>query len=568
VAVLFPGLSLLKKFFRRNWFPLVLAAGFALGGSLPYLYAYTLETSDSHFMGFVGRGVFGHNGYLMLARQTQSGLHLMENLLAPEPLPRVFFNLEWWLFGKMARWTGLSLVATFHVWRVGTAFLFALSVMYLLRQCLAGEFQRRFALALIMLGSGFGWIILTVSRMLIFALPAARGWAHDSNPGGVLFKDVLMPLPPDVAGVNTPASIITQPHLMMAAAFAALTCAFLIKAAQTEKTRYYLFAGLAALVHSIIRPYNIPEMYLMFAIYPTLLWARDRRFDARKLAGGAIAGAVVAPMVVYYAWLAYTGALGGTGPAWRPGSFFDHILWLGLPFVLALPTLCGLARLRKADPALLLVGLWLVLAFLIEQSYPWYKSGQEAAFPAYIIAPAILATAGPFHWIYRRLRRRYPSPAFKRAAAALLILLSMPSFFVAYRRMFTDLETRPAPYYISADLQAALIWLEHNAQKHDTVLASFDTGQLVPRLAGVKSFQGHYMITPNAPEKRALAERFYGTRGDDPFKRSLVRQYGIRYVVSSPLERRPGGLIPAGHPWLQQVFSQGGVQIFRVAPTP
>jgi len=556
---------LLKKFLRKNWFPLVLAAAFALAGSLPYLYAYTLETADSHFMGFVGRGVFGHNGYLMLARQAQSGLHLMENLLAPEPLPRVFFNLEWWLFGKMARWTGLSLVATFHVWRIATGFLFALSITYLLRQCLATEFQRRFALALIMLGSGFGWIILAVSRALIYLLPAARNWVHDSTPGGVLFKNVLMQLPPDVAGVSAPGSLVIQPHFMVAAAFAALTCAFLIKAVQTDKTRYYLFTGLGALAHSIIRPYNIPEMYLMFAIYPALLWARDRRFDSRKLTGGALAGAVVAPMVVYYAWLAYTGALGGTGPAWQPGSFFHHVLWLGLPFVLALPALFGLVRLRQADPALLLIGLWLVLAFLIEQSYPWYKSGQEAAFPAYIVAPTILATAGPFRWIYRWLQRRHGSPAFKRVAATLLILLSMPSFLVAYRRMFTDLETRPAPYYISADLHAALLWLEQNAQKHDTVLASFETGQLVPRLAGVKSFQGHYMITPNAPEKRALAERFYGTRGDNKFKLSLARQYGIRYVISSPLERRPDGFIPADHPWLKQVFSRGDVQIFRVA---
>ena len=557
---------MLKKFIQKNWFPLILAAAFALAGSLPYLYAYTIETSGSHFMGFVGRGVFGHNGYLMFARQAQAGRHLLENLLAPEPLPRVFFNLEWWLFGKMARWTGLSLVATFHVWRVATCFLFALSIMYLLRQCLATEFQRRFALALIMLGSGFGWIILATSRLLIRLLPAARNWAHDSTPAGVLFKDVLMPLPPDVAGVSAPAYLVIQPHFMMAVAFAALTCAFLIKAVQTDKTRYYLFTGLAALAHSIVRPYNIPEMYLIFSLYPALLWARGRRLNARIVAGGAMAGAVVVPMVAYYAWLAHTGALGGTGPAWEPWSFFQHILWLGLPFVLALPALCGLVRLRKTDPALLLMGLWLVLAFLIEQSYPWYKSGQEAAFPAYVVAPVVLATAGPFRSIYRWLRRRYPSPAFKQVAAALLILLSMPSFLVVYRRMFTDLEAHPAPYYISADLHAALLWLEQNAQKNDTVLASFETGQLVPRLAGVKSFQGHYMITPNAPEKRALAERFYGTRGDNQFKLSLTRQYNIRYVICSPLERRPAGFTPADHPWLQQVFSRGDVQIFRVAP--
>jgi len=554
----------LKRFIHRNWFPLALAAALALIGSLPYLYGYAIETPDSRFMGFVGRGVFGHNGYLMLARQAQSGLHLMENLLAPEPLPRVFFNLEWWLFGKTARWTGLSLVGTFHVYRVATTIIFALSVMYLLRQCLVGEFKQRFALAIIMLGSGFGWAVLAASRVATAVSPAARQLAQDMSYTGVTFKNVLFPMPPDVAGISVPAYLVAQPHFILAAAFASLTAAFLIQAATSRQTRYYVLAGFAALAHMFIRPYSIPEIYLLFALFPALMAWRDRRIGARTFAGPATAAAIPAPMVVYYGWLAYVGALGGTGPAWRPWSFVMHIGWLGLPYVLALAALPSLTRFRKASPALLFMGLWLVLAFLIEQASLWYHGGQEAAWAAYIIAPTILAAGGPFSWAYSRLSPRWRTPAFKRTAAILIVVLSMPSFAVAYGRMFTDLQNHPAPYYVSTDLYSALEWLERNADKHDTVLASFETGQLVPRIAGVKTFQGHYMINPNAAEKRDLADRFYAKPNDDAFKRNLVQKYGIRYVILGPLERHPGGFQPTQHQWLEPVFTQNKVQIFKV----
>jgi len=557
-------MSFLKGFLRRNWFAFALASLFVAVGTLPHLYGYALEANNMHFMGFVGRGVFGHNGYLMLARQAQEGQHLMENLLAPEPLPRVFFNLEWWLYGKAARWTGLSLVAVYHFYRAASVFLLAFSVLYLLRRCLHTVFQQRFALALVALGSGFGWMLIAGSRVLLRLMPSLTPLARTEFPG-VQYENVLVPLPPDVGGVSLPAYLVNQPHFALAVGLVALTYGLLIAAVQTGRTRYYVYSGMAALAHAVVRPYNIPEMYLIFLLYPALLCVRDGRLDVRRFVGPALAGALMLPLVFYYAYLASTGALGGKGPLWQPGLFVDHILWLGLPFILAVMSFRGLSRLKEVSPAILLMGLWLVVAFLIEQTWPYYRSGQEGAFAAYTVAPVILATAGPLRWAYEYILRRRPSFASaKLAAAGALILVSMPSTALVYYRMFTDLRDHPAPYYVSDDVYQGMKWLEANAGRHDTVLSSFDTGQLVPRVAGVKAFQGHYMITPNAAEKRALAERFYGTRGDDAFKRKLVRDYGIRYVFLSPLERRPSGFDPAEHPWLVPVFSQGDTGLYRV----
>ena len=563
-----------KRRLSRYGFPAALAVAFALFGSLPYCYGYLHAGEGMKFMGFVGRGVFGLNGYLMLARQSEHGLHLFENLSTSEALPRVFFNLEWWLFGKMARWTGLPLIAVFHVWRIATVFLFVFSVHYLSGLCLKSEFQRRFALALVTFGSGFGWVLWAGSKVAVALFPPARAWAADQVVGLIAFKDQLFPLSIDVAGVSAPAYLVNQPHFMRATAFAALTWAFVLAGERSGRRVYFALSGIAALLHIALRPYNIAETYLVYLLFPVLMSARERRVDFQRFKNCAIAASFLLPITAYYGYLAYVDALGGKGPNWRPGLLLEHILWLGLPFLLMVLCVPWLSRWRTARPSSMLIGLWLVVAFLVEQAYPYWRTGQEAAFAAYVVVPALLATAGPFRGVYHALRdsafarklSRFDlsSPAFKRAVAVAVVLFCMPSFGIAYARMFADLRDSPPPYYIRDGLYDSLVWLRENAGTHDTVLASFETGQLVPRVAGVKTYLAHYMITKDCAGKRAHVRRFFSRRGDDEFKQHLVMDNAIRYVVLGPLERHPGGMQPADHPWLEQRWSQEGVAIYAV----
>jgi len=551
-------------------FAAVLAAAVVVAGSLPYVYGYGHAGDGSRFMGFVGRGVFGLNGYMMLARQAQDGWHLFENLTTSDDVPRVFFNLEWWLFGKMARWTGLSLIAVFHVWRAATAVLFVFSVHYLLRLCLDTPFQRKLALAWTVLGSGFGWILWSASRTITLLFPATHAWAQDQLVSTVRLEGLLFPMPVDVTGVSAPAYLLNQPHFLRALAFSALTYAFLLAGERTGRRACFLLSGVAAAIHAMIRPYNIPETYLVFALFPMLLCLRDGRFAWARFKNYALAGLILAPVVVYYAYLAHAHAMGSRGPSWRPRLFVDHVLWFGLPFVLMLCSFRGVGHVRQARPAGILLGLWVLVAFLIEQAYPYYRTGQEAAFAAYVIVPPILAM-GPLRaghaWLCDSGRLRWLEPRsgrFKRATAVAIVLFCMPSFGIAYARMFTGLRDRPAPYYSSDDVLGALGWLAANAQRHDTVLAGFETGQLVPRIAGVKTYQGHYMITSNHAPKRADAQRFYGRPGDDAFKRQLVTGHRIRFVFVGPSERQPGGMEPTEHDWLKRRFSQGDAAVYEV----
>ena len=536
---------------------------------MPYAYGYLHADNSTQFTGFVGRGVFGPNGYMMFARQAQHGQWLFENLMTPENVPRAFFNLEWWMFGRMAAWTGLSLVAMHHVWRVAIVALIAAAVWYLARLCLETRFQQRFAFALIFLGPGFGWIFYLASKIILCVVPSVQATASSDFNAGFWMRGLLFPLPLDIKGVSLPTYMINQSHFVLATAFAVLTFAFLIAGENSGKLRYFILSGVMAFLHAAVRPYNIPETLMIYILFPVLLSFRDGRIDHGRFRKYALATVFLLPAVLYYTWIAKAHVLGGSkGPNWTPGHFVDDVLWLGLPCLLMCLWIAGVGAIRTAKPSTILLGLWLAIAFVLEQSHTYYNTGQEASFPSYMIVPAILATASIraiYHFIsnnafLRGLLRWDPaSPRFKRLAAACVVAACMPSFILAYAMMFTSLRDRPAPYYISNNVATGIAWLEQNAATHDTVLANFETSQLVPRMAGIKTFQGHYMITPNAPAKKAQAERFASQPDDDAFKRALVKDNHIRYVLG-----RSEGNGAETIPWLKPCFTQGPVHIFKV----
>ncbi|MBI2435698.1 MAG: hypothetical protein HYV26_22820 [Candidatus Hydrogenedentes bacterium] len=546
---------------REYLFPCVLACFFAVIGTFPYGYGYATAPEGKAFMGFVGRGTCGLNGYLMFAKQVQDGQHLLENRTTPEPLPRTYFNIEWWLFGIVAKLTGLSLIVTFHLDRIFTVFFYCLSLYYLAARCLPTPGWRQLAVALITLGSGLGWVLLLATSLTGLELPQTFDWPAI-----------------DLQGVSIFAYLVNQPHFVRAAACAALTYAFLLDGERTGKLRYFVFSGLAAFAHSMIRPYHIAELYLVYALFPVLLWIRGAGLEApaawRRFMNYGVAGLAHSPAALFYLYLAIEGTLGMAG--WRRQSrfLFSTVLWMGLPFLLVCVHFAwnGLCHWRSARPATLLLGLWLGIAWLLVNTFPFFVAGHEAAWGAYTTAPVLLALIGPvpaaLRWlqVHGRGRLRFTSPLARRAMAGILVLACMPSSVYAYARMFTTLHhpVYPQHYYLDKDTLAALRWLEAHSSPEDVVLASHNTSQYIPRFSHNKVVTYHDMLTANYAEKTAQVKQFFANQGDDAFKRWLVQHYNVRFILYGPEEREEGAMRPEDHPWMQQVLQTGQATVWAV----
>lgn len=530
-------------------FPLCLALVIGALGSLPYLYAYWAAPAGEVFMGFVGRGTPGANGYFMLARQVQEGFHLAENLMTPEPLPRNYLNFEWWIVGKAAAWTGLSLEAIFHVDRVLSVVGFCLAIYFLAALAIPSVLHRRVAVSIICLGSGLSWVLVGINQFG-FELPLNR----------------------DVFGIQVFGYLVNKPHFIRATMLSVLTYAFLVVGLRRNELRWFVLSGVAALLHSAIRPYHMPELYLIYAILPALFAWRNHSWSVKTLIPFVVAGAVHLPAVFYYLLYAYLGSLGEvTGWERVPGYLIQHILWLTWPFLVFVLTLPYFLRLKGQREDVVVLTTWIIVAWLICQMYPYWGAGQETAFYAYQVAPVILVFSGPVVWCSAYLRRtrlyqKHWTPAWRVALAVSMVLVTLPSSAYVYASMFTSLKSDHPDwtYYLPESVHDALYWIADEVPPNTVILASFDTSQFIPRISQHKVVTGHDVLTANYDEKNWIVERFFGQAGDSDFKWHIVRRFDVAYVVAGPLERRLGAARLDEIPWLDAVHTLDDVTIYKV----
>ena len=541
---------------NKEWlFPGLCALIIVVAGTAPYAFGYLNCPEGKRFMGFVGRGTVGANAYLMLAKQAQDGFHLMENRDTPEPLPRTYFHPEWWIFGKVARWSGLSLIAVFHLGRVLTVIAFCFALYFFLAVCLPTLFERRVAFILIAFGAGFGWIL----------------WLLNQGAG----LDLLPSR--DLKGVSVFSYLCNKPHFMRATLFALLKYAFFLRGIRSGRYRDFLISGLCALAHSAIRPFHIPELYLIYLAFPLLLSWRQGAWNRKAIRGGLLAGAVHLPAVCFYGWLVIAKPLGVSG-GWQrnaPPYLIEYILWLGLPMLLFVLLLPWHLRLQKKKGVEIFLVTWLIGAWLVSNGYPYWREGHEGAFQALQVVPPVLAVLLLFRIAFRRFGRRFStfSPVSRHHLRILLafslILLALPSTLISYGRFFTQLRTpdahTPDCYYLPESTCYAFDWLDKNSPDNIVVLASHMTSQFIPRLTQKKPVTGHEMLTVDHPQKNTWITRFYGEEGDQAFKKELVDRFKIRYVIHGPLERSLGLMRPESIPWLKAVFTAGDTTVYAVA---
>lgn len=539
---------------REYLFPMAAAALIGALGTLPYLYGYHLASPEEQFMGVVGRDVAGASGYLMFMRQAQEGQFLFENQMTPAPAARAYINLEWWFLGSIARWLGISLETVFHLDRIATVFVCAWAVYFAVAVCIPGILARRLAFSLIIFGSGLGWTVFLLNR-----------W----TPLG-------LKVPFDIQGVCVLGYLVNKPHFIRGLICALITCVFLVRGEQTGKRRYFLYSGLAAAAHAIFRPYHIPETCLMYVSFPLLFSALAGRIQKERFVNYLLAGLVFLPAAAYLLITAHSNVLGMDG--WRRHSpyLLEHVLWLGLPFVIACICIAGqgvFRAIKKDEPAGVIMAAWMVACLLVVESAPYIYFGHESSFGALIAAPPILfVLCLPRLWEWAQARipaLRKPESVARAArwrapAAVALVLFCAMSNVIVCRQIFSFLRNPDYKciYYLSNDTLKAIHWIDEHTPEPCVVLTLPETAQFIPRLTKHKIVSAHDMLTPRFEEKNAQLGRFFFDPGDPAFKRWVMDAYAVRYLLFTPKEASFGHFQPGEADWLQPVFTSGQTTVY------
>lgn len=533
---------------RFVWFTIIFVLTLT---SLPYLYAYLTTPPGKQFMGIM-LDVPDHGQYFSWMRELTYA-HLSANKLTPESNKPVFFNLLWWSLGRLGWLLGLGYPGVFQLLRLIGGTLFLLLAYRLCAWFLPNRLMRRTAFLVIVLTSGFGWVLV--------ALKYIEGLA-----------DPPFPLLVYIAEGNTFLGILGYPHFIAAALY---TFVFdLILRGQTKgQLRYAVAAGLVALFFGWQHAYDLVLVYGVLGVYALLLLLRDRRLPLYLIKSGLIVGLISCSPAIYSVLLTKL------DPLWEEvlaqfanaGVYTPNLLQLpillGLTFLLAVFTVIrdNPLRWQDFDNGQLFLRAWFWGNFLLIYIPTDY---QIHMLNGWQIPIAILATQGLFRyiapWIENAFKSRYSLSTqwIQRGLVITLILAILPTNLYLLTWRFVELARHDYPYYLYQDENSALQWLEANGRPDEVVLSSLMVGQYIPALTGLHAFLAHWAQTLDFYGKSAMVTEFFAKETPDARRQQILEQYSVDYVFYGPSERALGGFDPSQSPLFVELFSSSSTNIY------
>ena len=515
---------------RGGWrLPLALGTGLALVTSLPYIYAHLTQPPGRVFMGFFFLGD-DSNTYLAKMREGWAGGWLWVNHYTTETSPPALFFTAWIALGHLAAIIHLSLLVTFQLARVAGAVALLLAGWLFISHFVEGPTARRFALAFLSFGLGFGYILAAAGQPVILGTrSAALDWSM-----------------PEISAFY---SILATPHYAWAAALQASGVVLTLRAAAAGRIRLGILAGAAFAAESLIHA-QMPVL-MGAALLAALAAARPAR---RGWIAFAIAMALPAPYVAYSYWASiHVREVVLWGLEWgnsNPPELVSLVLALLPQLILAALAVPGMLRRRSPEDVFLLA--WLLLLIVILWLPNPAANLRRRFFDGIYLALVAMAARGMYAVLVPRLRRArarrlLPFSWVALAASASLVLLLAP-FGLAHDSQYS----LPRPTYDAVE------WLA--TQPAGIVLASARVGLYVPAYTPDTVYVGQYSETYDYVHKAPRAERLLSGRDHDLVR--FVAANHVRYVLWTD---EFGGAPPAelGAP----AFYEPGAEVFVVGGT-
>ncbi len=539
--------QLLKQISANEWWLVAVMSIIAvILTSLPPLHGlYLAYVRGSVWNGrqFMSAGDF--NVYLSFIEQVKQGHWLFDNLFTTEKMAATL-NVFWLGVGALAAALRLSPLAAFHLVRILLIPPLA-AVAYALIACFFSERRRRIlAAALFLFGSGVG-IYLAPLFPAVTAGPRYE-WPIDLW----------------VAESNAFLSMLYSPHFiasltLMLLAFLLLLCAF-----TSGRLRYALYAGLTGLLLFQFHPFHVPLLYAVPAVW--LAWRQYRRSVGwRHWLAYALFVAVSLPAAAYH--LYWTSADPASAALVKANLTLTPSVW-HLVFGLGAVSVLAVFGYRRGPGAADAEGLWdflavwaLVQLLLVYVPVPFQRRLVEGIqFPLVVLSvPALLR-------LYGRFWRRFPSGRLFRYSVSLILasVIFLPSTFSALYRGSRVYTLDPLPrFFHSRNQAAALAWLKSAVPADAAIMASLESGNVIPGWSARRVYAGHWVYSVDLSRKAADILWFFGAASDAERLR-FAREKGLDHVFCGPTERALGGCPSAGALFIP-VFRSGNVTIYQVA---
>ncbi len=518
--------------------------------SVPYVVGALASTDTWHFGGLV---MDLEDGYSHLAKMQQGaqGGWTYRILFTPEEQRGVVLYVFYLALGKVARFSGLSMILIYHLARLACG-LFLLLVLYVfLARFVRGVAARRVTYVLATLSSGWGWLALILGREVFLGVGPVDLWLMD----GYTFFTILV-----------------FPHFALATGL--LLCALLLTLVylDTGSWRFLVGAVVASVVLCVVHPFSLLLVDVLVGGQWALKTVLRRRVVWGEVLGLAILAVAPLPLAGYFLWALRSSPILLTWQAQsltlspHPAHYF---LGYGIPAILAVAG--GAMALRHGRASDLFPLVWVGAAAVL--LYLPFNL-QRRMIEGLQVPVAILATWGLVRWALPAISRsrafgwlarrpRYHRRGLRRLAVVAILLASIPSSLYLLASLSLSASRVSPPLFHHRDQVEAVAWLRAQTRPDDRILSSYETGGYIAAHAGRRAFWGHWCETTYLEEKKRDAATIFSSATPDAARREILTKYGISYIFYGPSEGALGGWAPGASGWLTRVATFGSVTIYR-----
>ncbi len=532
---------------ERRW---VLIFGLVVMGitSIPYILGFAIQNPDWVFTGFIF-GVEDGNSYIAKMLTGAAGEWLFRTPYTIHPQNGVLaFPFYIWL-GKLGSTPGLheQLVVLYHLFRICAGVLAIIATYDFIALFVKGSRNRQLATALVVLGGGLGWVLLTLGE------------------GTTLGSYPLEFFSPETFGFL---SIYGLPHLALARAtllWGIIAYLESPKYGNASTTRSGIKVGLLWLITSLAQPLTGLIMGYVIALHWILsslqsVWRRWRKrskgdnLTIQYLKTALIAACFSLPYLLYNAYIFSTDpflrswtdqniilsphpihyllAYGWMLPFALPGTVeivkkYPWQGWLPVGWFFSFPLLAYLpVNLQRR----LVEGVWVALVVLAIVGLEWAMEKRTKPIPRQII------------WIYF-------APVFM--SSVLLITGGIKGVLSPQEPLFRPNGEVSAFQYLSGGVD-----------DQPVVLADYRTGNPLPAWAPVRVIIGHGPESVGLKTLSAQITKIFSQHTSDTFRQEFIAEHGVDYVFWGPNERQLGGWEPSLTDYLERIYSANGYEIY------
>jgi hypothetical protein len=518
---------------------LLFAAVVVLITTIPYLIGYARETNEWVYTGFV-IAIEDGNSYIAKMLTGSVGKWLFKSPFTAYEQKGVFAFLPYIMLGKLAAGDSLhtQLVALYQGFRILGIILFFLAGYDFIALYIKDEKWRLWALAVLGLGGGGGWILVLLEK-----------------------KNLLGSLPLDFISPESFGflSLLAIPHLAVGRAL------FLWSLTTYLESKSGFLIGLCLFLLGFMQPIYVVVAWVVIishiacAYFTTrYLWKLVKGPDISKIKDDS--ENLLKALLISSPFIIYTAITFLSDPYLKTWALQNqlpspHLVHYLIAYGLSIPfAILGVIILihKKPRRALLIAGWFLIFPILVSLPVSTQRRLAEGFWAA--ITVGVIG--------YFEGKKRIPKIIY------VLLFSAFPSTLVIIAGSVLNIGYLNTPLYRPKDEILIYKKLTEISEIDSVVLSSYEIGNNLPAWVPVRVAIGHGPETANWKNTYQDVDLFYQPDTEAWTREQILKKYQVEYVINGPIENDLGGWDPRKCTILKPIYEIGEYAIYVPVEKP